>query len=85
METATPLTIEQVANLPWQLPAMVAAATVYRARTGRRRAYQSERDAKAYDDGWSAFPNRPPVHLKTPFADGYFDHESQSLDNGNRP
>lgn len=85
MNTEQTPTMAQIEAMPWNFPSILAAATVYRANTGRRRAYQSERDAKAYDDGWSAYPTRQPVYLKTPFADGFFDHESQALDNGNQP
>lgn len=79
MNTTLP-TMRQVESLPWNFPAIVAAATVYRASTGRRRAYQSERDAQAYDEGYASFPTRPPVYLKSPFADGFWDAESAHLD-----
>lgn len=53
-------------------------AKFFQAKRGRRRQFLSQRDADAYDAGWSAYRLREDsdFHLNTPFSQGWFDAES---------
>ncbi|MBI5255403.1 MAG: hypothetical protein HY855_02810 [Burkholderiales bacterium] len=54
---------------------VIAKATVYTARVGRRRAFQSLADAHAYERGFAAFPGGPIPTIGTPAFTGYADAE----------
>lgn len=58
---------------------VVASATFYRARLGRRRAFMSASDAEAYDRGYSEYPALPD-NLGTPQAQGYVDAQADHHD-----
>lgn len=47
----------------------------YQARCGRRRRYESEADALAYEAGWDCYPGGPIPPIGTPGSTGYFDAE----------
>lgn len=64
---------------PAAIGSILANCTVYRARVGRRRAFQSESDALAYEAGYRAYPGDiPPSH--TPASSGYWDAEQEYQD-----
>lgn len=51
---------------------IIANATVYHAKCGRRRGYFSASDAAAYDRGYTSWPAEQP-HTIGPARDGWFD------------
>ena len=51
---------------------------VYRATLGRKRAFLSQRDATAYDAGYSMYPGVCMAEPGTPVSMGYFDAEYDS-------
>lgn len=58
-----------------------AAPMVHRATIGRRRAFQSARDAMAYEAGYRAFAAGEPQPADvTPKRMGWFDAECDALD-----
>jgi hypothetical protein len=57
-------------------PAVIAKATVYRARVGWRRTYPTEAEMRSYEGGWFGFPDMPrPVD--GPALAGWEDAERQ--------
>lgn len=56
--------------------------TLHRARHGRRRSFLSERDARAYDEGYMAFQGgeEVPPPINTPRSQGWFDAEQRYVD-----
>lgn len=59
---------------------VIAAATVFKARCGRRRPYLSESSALAYEAGFANWPNVPAGPVGSPAFDGYMDAEQQDAD-----
>jgi hypothetical protein len=56
-------------------PAIIANATVYRAREGKKPAFSSSHDAVQYERGFKEFPNQPPGLPDSPRMQGYNDAE----------
>ena len=79
---ARELTRQQFAGVPIPIDAwagIIARATVYRARCGRRVAFQSESDALAYEKGWSNWPDIPP-RVDCPEGMGWAHREMHEVD-----
>ena len=62
---------------PARQAAIIANATTYHAKVGRRRGYLSPSDADAYSRAFTSYPERP-AHNVGPAADGYWDADDEA-------
>ena len=54
--------------------------TKYQAKSGRRRSYDTQEEADAYDASWNDWPLIPYEDAGKARWDGYFDRETEILD-----
>lgn len=79
MQSNLPDALAQALMPALKLHEIVRKTTVYRARIGRRRAYQSETDALAYEAGYRSWERGDVLAQPhtSPFADGFMDAEAE--------
>lgn len=61
-------------------PAIIARATIFRARVGQRRPFPTSHAAVQYERGFTEFPNQPPGMADSPRMQGYLDAEQAHAD-----
>lgn len=72
------LTMGDVELMPWPLPIpdVIARATVYRPRVGRKtRTFRSMAEAQQYEQGFEAYPSLPALDCSQAAITGYLDAE----------